>query len=356
MEHEECHGDCQHDHHVIDDTEKIFRLGMNFYRQKEYETARQMFESIADDFVDARTMLGYIYTEGTGVEVDKDKAFDYFLSAAQEKDPIGEYNLGQLYMDEGNFSSAFDWFKKAADQGHTKAQCNVGRMYLDGNGVEQDNDLAIQYFHKAADGGDAEVQHSLGCMYFIGQGVEMDKDKAFQLFCSAAKQNHRQSINRLVKAASCGFQPALDFFQNNEITMKEMKTDEKFILGAMYLNGDQVDQCYEKAFLWFTEAAKEGHPEAQNNLAVMYTRGLHVEQDFNMAAKWFFRATKLGNKRAKENLEELLDFCPELDKRRYSLVRLYQCETCQQDLPKSKFSKTQIKNKRNRRCKDCITS
>ena len=43
-------------------------------------------------------------------------------------------------------------------------------------------------------------------------------------------------------------------------------------LGAMYFNGEGVTQDYAKAIYWYEQAASQGHPLPQINLAAIYER------------------------------------------------------------------------------------
>jgi hypothetical protein len=48
-------------------------------------------------------------------------------------------------------------FKKAAEQGHVDAQNNLGALYFTGEGVDRDEQKAIEWFEKAAAQGNEEA-------------------------------------------------------------------------------------------------------------------------------------------------------------------------------------------------------
>ena len=66
----------------------------------------------------------------------------------------------------------------------------------------------------------------------------------------------------------------------------------KFILGGMY----EYEYGYndiKEAIKWYTEAAKEGQPDAQNRLGYVYYNGsYHVKENKEEAAKWFSKAAE----------------------------------------------------------------
>ncbi len=78
-------------------------------------------------------------------------------------------------------------------------------------------------------------------------------------------------------------------------------------IGAMYLKGQGVAQDYNEALRWLRLAAvQKGNPAAQRaaqfNLAVMYRKGQGVQQDDKEAAKWYRLAADQGDADAQFNL------------------------------------------------------
>ena len=62
---------------------------------------------------------------------------------------------------------------------------------------------------------------------------------------------------------------------------------------------------YEQAARLFAAAAKEGDPQAENNLATMYLAGLGVKHDPAEAARWFRQSADQGFAPAQVSLGEL---------------------------------------------------
>lgn len=104
---------------VIDDAEKLFSIGMDHIRKKEYETAVGYLKRAADKgWAEAQYMLALCYKDGYGVE----------------KDP----------------RETVKWAEKAANQGHVEAQYLIGVCYLEGNGVSEDMQKGDYWLEKAA--------------------------------------------------------------------------------------------------------------------------------------------------------------------------------------------------------------
>ena len=71
-------------------------------------------------------------------------------------DAIAQISLGHYYSDRKQPDKAFKWYLKAAEQGSAIAQCNVGNCYSKGKGVEKDEKAAFEWFLKAAKQGIAK--------------------------------------------------------------------------------------------------------------------------------------------------------------------------------------------------------
>ena len=83
---------------------------------------------------------------------------------------------------------------------------------------------------------------------------------------------------------------------------KQGLPDAQFNLGNMYENGQGVKQDYSKAREWYEKAAKQGHARAQNNLGFMYYHGQSVKQDYTKAKEWYEKAVKQEHATAQNNL------------------------------------------------------
>lgn len=78
--------------------------------------------------------------------------------------------------------------------------------------------------------------------------------------------------------------------------------DAQVNVGAMYANGEGVDQNFDEAIRWYRLSAEQGNAAAQNKLGAMYDDGMGVAQNFEEAAKWYRRSAEQGNVGAQINL------------------------------------------------------
>lgn len=125
------------------------------------------------------------------------------------------------------------WLLKAG-QGDVQAQYEVGVCYTLGNGVEQNDSLAIRWFRKAAEGGHVQCQISMGVIYYNGShGFETDHPEALRWFLKAAGQGDAHA---------------------------------QYLAGRCYSRGEGAERNDGEAFRWLRLAARQGHEEAQELL------------------------------------------------------------------------------------------
>ena len=75
----------------------------------------------------------------------------------------------------------------------------------------------------------------------------------------------------------------------------------QFVIATRYLNGEKVQQDYEKAAYWYGKAAAQGSAPAQYRLATMYERGRGVAKDLKAALGWYERSASAGNIKSMHN-------------------------------------------------------
>jgi len=83
-------------------------------------------------------------------------------------------------------------------------------------------------------------------------------------------------------------------------------SDAQHNLALAYARGEGVDIDLASALLWWQRAAQQGNADSQYNLGVMYAVGAHgVDQDLRRAKMWWLRAAKHGDPVAQYNLGAL---------------------------------------------------
>ena len=78
--------------------------------------------------------------------------------------------------------------RKRAMGGEARAQVEVARAYEEGQGVEQNDEMAVTWLRAAAEQGDAAGENELGLMYQMGRGVPKDLEQAVSWYRSEERR------------------------------------------------------------------------------------------------------------------------------------------------------------------------
>jgi TPR repeat protein len=97
-----------------------------------------------------------------------------------------DFQKGAAAYQSGDYANAQRIWKPLAEQGDARAQSNLGYMYHKGEGVPQDDKIAVKWYSLAAEQGYADAQSNLGVMYQNGQGVPQDYKTAVKWYKLAA--------------------------------------------------------------------------------------------------------------------------------------------------------------------------
>jgi uncharacterized protein len=127
---------------------------------------------------------------------------------AEKGDPEAQWQLGAKYV-RGNGvvqdnAIAVRWFSKAAEQGEAKAQVILGAMYATGRGVAQNNATAVSWYSKAAEQGDASAQYNLGFKYANGRGVAQNYVAAHKWWNLVSANAASDEMHLQKKQRKCG--------------------------------------------------------------------------------------------------------------------------------------------------------
>jgi len=317
--------------------EALFNLGIcnksDYYLE---EAAKKMH-------IAAQCALADCYAGGEGVNMNWDKAFNWYMKAALHGSPYAQCKLGKYYTGYGvkSFKEAFKWFLKAAEQGNLEAQCNLGDLFKE----SEDYKKAEEWYALAAEQGNAVAQYWLGQLMDSSKGLEWmqkaylqgNKDaeeylcsyymEKFQLDNYSYKKNRfrpeeRKYDQQIMKAAHAFFVELLSKLNKDLATEdaekkeeiegtenvegekeiyifgygdKERRRDIEFHLGVCYEYGLGVAADLKSSAEFYTKAAKHGNYSAQFSLAIFYEQGLGVPRDLKQSLNYyakFIRAKK----------------------------------------------------------------
>lgn len=247
-----------------------------------------------DGFSDYMYKLGEMYYNGKSVEMNWDKAVEWYTKAAERGHADAMFCLGKCFDCQRagrvheNKEKTVEWYTKAAENGHTEAMCRLAKCYeCRQTCVEQSNEKAAEWYLKAAENGHVNAMYDIGDLFFCGRGVERNAEKGVEWYTKAAENGHIDAMRtlgtRFLNSKDISDSEAFKWFlmaaENGDFRSMED-------VGKMYMNGQGVRQDYEKAVEWFVKASKRNY-EARRILGLMYKTGNGVTKDLKEALRWY---------------------------------------------------------------------
>ena len=302
----------------------------------------------------ASLFLGFCYELGYGVQQDYVKALACYENANQKGSIDSLYYLGEMYrLGRGtpvNYQKAAAYLTDTVkyDNSNPKALVSLALLYMEGNGVEENqdkalelmteanilNDLssyyymgvlrekrgeyseAVKYYRNAHKFSDVAEEHAmaayrLGIIYEEGQGIIHDDSKSFVYYLEAAQKG---IVDAQYKVAT--------FFENGRGTDTDRRKARSWYikaalggnpkaqmyLGEMYEDGfleENIKPSIDAAFSWYMRAAIAGDAEASEKAEYILSHGFNVHMEIGESLDWLRKAASKGNQGALEELERL---------------------------------------------------
>jgi TPR repeat protein len=105
----------------------------------------------------------------------------------------GDWDQARTAHERGDYAAEVAIVRPLAEKGYPFAQFNLGVLYDNGQGLPEDNALAMQWYRKAAEQGLPQAQVNLGIMYEQGEGVPSDYVEAYFWYALADTQGDGQA-------------------------------------------------------------------------------------------------------------------------------------------------------------------
>ncbi|KAI7866519.1 hypothetical protein BDF14DRAFT_1812218 [Spinellus fusiger] len=286
-----------------------YQLGVLIFKQGEHITESQsaalewFIKSADNNDKYAQYITGIHYERGILTDKNSSKAIEYLMRSAKQEFGDAEAALGIKYIEEGQQKEGMLWLKRATQKDNPRALLKLGLMYEIGQGVEQNNAIAISYYKSAANCNDARAQYILGLAYRMGiLGLQQNYVRAEKYLTSSAQAGYAPSQRVLGLMFAQGLLPLIN--DNSPNRRRDLKTailwfrraaiqgDIRAIglMGSCYENGQGTPINYEVALEYYRKAARIVGPFqdcAQLALALL----LHRMSRHHDALNWFIRAS-----------------------------------------------------------------
>ncbi|CAG8629425.1 2637_t:CDS:1 [Ambispora gerdemannii] len=158
-----------------------------FSRHIEYTEIKviEYLKQIAHKNYDYACLLGFLYH----TEFDWQKAFEWYLRAAEHNNAFGQNQVGYFYQ-KGygigvNHQNAFYWYQKSSDGGCSNAKSNLGYCYHYGIHVKRNSRYAFYWYSKSAEIGDELGMCNLANALLHGIGTNVDVHQTLRLYRDA---------------------------------------------------------------------------------------------------------------------------------------------------------------------------
>jgi TPR repeat protein len=145
---------------------------------------------------DAQFLIGALYQEGKGTEVNLEQAVVWYQRAVAQDNPYAMNNLAILYANglgvKKDMQKALSLYGRAAEAGDGSAMYNLGFHYLQGKNIKRDYQKALFWYQKAAVNHVACAANDLGYMYALGLGIGRNAKLAGEWYHNAVLYAHEQ--------------------------------------------------------------------------------------------------------------------------------------------------------------------
>ncbi len=209
------------------------------------------------------------------------------------------YLRGFTYLAEEMPVSARKDFYRALEfsDSNKGALVELGLLHAAGQGIVQDEVLALSLFEQAAELGYDRGQFHVGHAHLYGRGVEKNVTKAREWLQLAAAEGHLLAMLNL--AASYRQQLVADPEPDIALAWYERAhangaTAALLSIGFMYANGEIDEPDHGAAAAYFQKALDEGLMSASTHLAYAYLVGRGVTEDYNRALALYRQGAESG--------------------------------------------------------------
>ena len=202
------------------------------------------------------------------------------------------FGCNLLYL-TGNYTAAHKQCRLDVDAGDSNAAAIISKMYLKGQGVEQNDALALNWQHVA------DRLESIARLTFAGTKTDADfREVCHDQVKPSIAENVIVACKKLAAKGDGEAQYKLAYsYQQGAYGLPRSERDavtwyrkaaEHGHQGAQYIMADEHSDTFWEREKWFEAAAMQGHVEAQYKLAEMYR-----EHSPKKAVVWYLKLAEM---------------------------------------------------------------
>ena len=249
-----------------------------------------------------------------------EKSVELFMSARESESDESTQAMAalgaQLFSGEGveqDEAIAVQWLQRAVTRHHPYAQLMLGMANAKGRGVRKNITTALQLLELSSQQGHTEAHYQWAQLLEQHPKLILTPHQVRHLYESASDHGHVLAQLRLGHLLRGDWIPSSQSLLATEVTAVRHKSafsrskdpdlvsslayfrmaaeqghaEAQFEVGQMYAQGLGTLQIFEEALHWYSLSARQGHAKAQFNLAFLYAYGQGVEQNYVKAYEWY---------------------------------------------------------------------
>lgn len=270
-----------------------------FYQTPQQKEFKKILTAAQQGQPEAMMRTGDFYTQGYGIEPNKEQAVMWYRKAFQKEAPQAAWKLAQFYLQEKNLEEAAAYLQLAAQDNNALAQNELARFYEQGlGGLALHRGQAFYWYKMAATNGAKEAEQWLQKV----QTQEPDffqQEENFLTHLQSAKTGEIPSMVQLARAYEIGLEILPDMQQAEYWFSKAWEEDKNpqigYELAQFYLKKENPLANEEKAITLLAQLAALSYAPAQYDLGERsYQENPPNYQD---AFAWFSNAATNGDAR-----------------------------------------------------------
>ena len=206
-----------------------------------------------------------------------------------------KYQLARALDAAEQYNDAAPIYQELADIAYPSALAELGVLYSTGQGVEKDPERAFELVERSAELGNLRGLTIAGVFHTYGTGTEKDVNKGLELLNQAAEQDFAEALEYLADIYFQGLNGEADPDKALELYEKAARNGRKRAMlttaQLLYKNAE----THDRAYYWFSIAARTGNTTAMMLLARMIASGEGTEKSEDRAIEWMVRAGEAGD-------------------------------------------------------------
>lgn len=260
------------------------------------------------DFVPAQDELGNLYAQGKALPQHNGQALFWYTKAAQNGSAAAQAKVKETATKDPALSAQMEQFMQhlqAAQNDDLQAMLQLAQAYHQGNPILRDDVTALEWYRKAWDKSDrtlSQAAFEMADLYY-SEGPEQNTEKAAEFLAAAAELKNPQAQYVLGEHAytddPARLEDAFAWFSN---AAAQGHAQAQYMTGFMLLQGQGTAKSVPLAIRFFEQAAEQNEPSAQYVLGQIYLKGLGVRRSPRQGRAWLEKAVENGSEPAKEML------------------------------------------------------